>query len=301
MQRSHIVAVAAASVLVLMASACGGEPPTEAAPTETSPTEATPPKVITEKDFDRNNFDQSTSIDNEWFPITPGTQFVYEGHANVGKQRLERSVVFTVTDLTKVIDGVRTVVMYDVDYNAGQVVEAELAFFAQDDDGNVWLVGEYPEEYEEGEFQGAPDTWLSGLAGATAGVLMRAEPAVGTSGYFQGLAPAIDFRDRAKVYQTGQTTCVPLDCYENVLVIDEWNPDERGAHQLKFHATGLGVVRVGFKGAKEKEQETLVLVDLVQLSPEALAEVRAEALKLEERAYMVSKDLYGHTPPAEGL
>ena len=36
------------------------------------------------------------------------------------------------------------------------------------------------------------------------------------------------------------------------------------------------------------------LVEIVQLSPEELAEARAEALKVEERAYM-----YGLTPPAE--
>lgn len=30
-------------------------------------------------DFDPNNFDRSTNIDNEWFPMKPGTRFVYEG------------------------------------------------------------------------------------------------------------------------------------------------------------------------------------------------------------------------------
>ena len=64
-------------------------------------------------------------------------------------------------------------------------------------------------------------------------------------------------------------------------------------------ARGVGNVRVGWRGAGEKSKETLELTQVEQLSPEALAEVRAEALKLEKHAYEISKDVYAHTPPAE--
>jgi hypothetical protein len=47
-------------------------------------------------------------------------------------------------------------VVWERDYSDGQEVEAELAFFAQDKDGNLWHMGEYPEEYEGGEFEKAP-------------------------------------------------------------------------------------------------------------------------------------------------
>jgi hypothetical protein len=56
-----------------------------------------------------------------------------------------------------------------------------------------------PERYEDGQFTGAPDTWISGLEGATAGVLMRARPSSGSFSDHQGLAPKIEFQDRAKV------------------------------------------------------------------------------------------------------
>ncbi len=59
--------------------------------------------------------------------------------------------MFTVTDLTKVVNGVRAVVVWDRDYASGELQETELAFFAQDNDGNVWHLGEYPEEYETGK------------------------------------------------------------------------------------------------------------------------------------------------------
>ena len=106
----------------------------------------------------------------------PGTQFVFEGSAIVDEGgRNSRRVVTTVTDLSKVIDGVRTLVVWERDYTAGQLSEPELAFFAQDNAGNVWLVGEYPEEYEDGKFDKAP-AWISGQKGARAGIAMLAEP-----------------------------------------------------------------------------------------------------------------------------
>jgi hypothetical protein len=98
--------------------------------------------------FDGRNFTHPIKINNKWMPLVPGTQFVYEGFITPpggGSTPVDHQVIFTVTDLTKVIDGVRTRVMYDVDVNEGEVVEAELAFFAQDEDGNVWNLGEYPE------------------------------------------------------------------------------------------------------------------------------------------------------------
>ena len=63
-------------------------------------------------------------------------------------QRVPHRFVMNVTDLTKVIGGVRSVVTWDLDYTDGELVEAELAFFAQDKEGNVWRMGEYPEEYD---------------------------------------------------------------------------------------------------------------------------------------------------------
>src|SRR6266545_7235372 len=68
-------------------------------------------------DFSSDNFSNPTKIDNTWSPLVPGTQFILEGQANRGGGLLPHRVVFTVTDLTKVINGVRTRVLWDVDYN----------------------------------------------------------------------------------------------------------------------------------------------------------------------------------------
>lgn len=275
------------AVLALAASGCGGG----------NARGPTPLEEIRAKDYDRENFSTSAKVDNEWFPLRPGTQLVFRGSTTEGKETIAHRVIFTVTDLTKKIDGVRSVVLWDRDYSAGKLVEAEIAFFAQDDDGNVWQLGEYPEEYEDGKIVASP-LWIHGLQGAHAGLTMRAVPRPGTSNYSLGWGPAVGFNDRAKVSKSGTKTCVPLDCYSDVLVTDEYNPDEPGKHQLKYYARGVGNVRVGWSGKNEETKETLVLVAINRIDGKAMAQARAAAFRLEASAYE-RKKVYAETSPLE--
>jgi hypothetical protein len=281
-----LVAAVVAIALPLALGACGDDDQAQAKP-------------ATHKDFDATNFNDSTTIDNKFNPLVPGTQFVYEGRSNRGLGRLPHEVIFTVTDLVKMVHGVPSRVMWDQDINNGKRLEGELAMFAQDDDGNVWNMGEYPEEYSEtGEFEDAPDTWLSGVQGAHAGVHMRANPKTGTSSYHQGLAPKIGFQDVAKVVKTGAKNCVPTGCYDDVVITDETNPSEpTDGHQLKYSAPGVGYIRAA-PGKGGKEREVLVLVKVRKLGEAELAQARRDALRLDKRAYRSKPAVWGDTPPA---
>jgi hypothetical protein len=250
-------------------------------------------------DFDSNNFgDNSTVIDNEWNPLQPGTFWAYEGTAlDDNGEKIDRRIEFTVSDLTKEIDGVRTVVAWIVDYTNGDIVEKELSFYAQDKDGTVWYLGEHPEEYEDGEFVNAP-TWIAGIEDAKPGIKMQADPQPGAGSIFQGWGPAVEWSDYGQVDAVGQKTCVPVDCYEDVLVIAESSLGEEGAYQLKSYARGVGNVQVGWKGTDETQEE-LGLVEYKQLDPEGLADIHMKVLDLEQHAYEISKDVYALTSPAE--
>jgi hypothetical protein len=315
--------VVGAACLILVAAGCGSTPsspvpsapaslrsapspiataspaPTSPAPTASASPEPSGGTASLPEPFDYDTFATPTRMDNEWMPLKPGNQLTLQGKANVDGERISRKVVWTVTDLTKVIDGVRTVVVYEVDYTGGVVEEIELSFFAQDDEGSIWHMGEYPEEWEEGKFVKAP-TWIAGIADAKAGIAMKAHPTADTPSYAQGWGPAVGWTDRARVFETGSKTCVPAGCYENVLVTDEFNRDEPDTHQLKYYASGVGNVRVGWAGAREEEQETLELTRFVHLSPTLLAQIRVKALALENHGYQISKDVYAKTPPIEG-
>lgn len=259
---------------------------------------ALPPDCQRAVPFDPRNFQRSTRIDNEFLPLTPGTQLVLEGRASLGGGPLPHTVTFTVTNLTKMIHGVPTRVLWDVDENEGEVVEAELAFFAQDDEGNVWNLGEYPEVYEDGSFLGAPQTWIDGVRDAEGGIHMLDRPDVGNS-YLQGYAPDIEFLDCATVFDEAPSTCVPLRCFEDVLLTHERSPlDPDGGVQTKAHAPRLGIVEVG--ALDDPEGETLVLVERLRLDEASMEAVREEALKLDQRAYRVS-EVYRETEPIEPL
>ena len=228
--------------------------------------------------------------------MTPGTQLVYKGTTNEDDELLDHQVIITVTDLVKVINGIETVVSWDLDFSDGELVEAELAFFAQDNDGNVWRMGEHPEEYEDGEFVDAP-TWIAGINDAVAGITMLADPVVGTLSYSQGWAPEVEFIDRGRVEEVGQPTCVEFDCYDNVLTIAEFNVVEVGAAQLKHFARGIGNIGVGWTGTDETQEE-LELVSVEELDATALVDVNIAALELDAHAYLVSPNVYGQTEPA---
>jgi hypothetical protein len=251
--------------------------------------------------FDPAQFGTPTVIDNQFLPLTPGTQLVLEGRANRTGELLPHTVTFTVTDLIKVIAGVPTRVMWDVDENEGEVVEAELAFFAQDDAGNVWNLGEYPEEYEDGFFREAPNTWIAGVANAEAGIHMLDSRNEGDT-YLQGYAPEIDFLDCAEVIAEDVLECgipaaglAPNDCYENGVLTHERSPlDPDGGIQTKYHAPEVGIAKVG--ALDDPEGETLVLKEIITLDEEQMAAVRQEALTLDQRGYRVS-GVYCQTEP----
>ncbi len=248
------------------------------------------------EDFDRNRFSQSTStkIDNPWLPLKPGTRFVYEGTSLTKETETPHHIEYVITDLTKRIDGVPSVVVWIVDLAAGSLVEKEVAFFAQSTDGTVWLMGEYPEEYKDGEFVANP-SWIAGIQDARPGIAMEANPREGTPSYSQGWGPAVNWTDRAQVYKTGQKKVTRAGGYEDVLVMDEFNRKEPDI-KLKYYARGVGEIGVGWRG-DPFEKETLELIVHEQLGPEALAEVRAKALELEKSGYARSQEVYARTEP----
>lgn len=246
---------------------------------------------INPDDFDPIN---SIIIDNEWLPMIPGTQHIYEGEALEEDEVVERRIIHTVTDLIKEINGINAVVVWERDFNDDELIEAEIAFFAQDNDGNVWHLGQYTEVYEEDVLVGGR-IWLVGLPeGAKAGVFMWADPVVSDETYSQGFAPEpFNWTDRARISATGETICIELGCYENVLITEEEDDENPGAFQLKYYAPGVGNIGVGFRG-DDPEEEELELVEIIELDAEQLEGARDEALALEQRGYM-----YGQTTPAQ--
>jgi hypothetical protein len=250
-------------------------------------------------DYGTAQFDSDSHlVTHPLLPLTPGSQRVFEGRSSTTGAPLPHRVTFTVTSLTKVVDGVRSAVVWDVDESDGKLAEAELAVFAQDHGGNVWNLGEYPEEYPGGVFRGAPDAWFSGVGDAEPGIHMLAQPEVGLPEYLQGWVAAVEFLDCAKIVESGASVCVPAGCFEDVLVIHERSPlDPDGGIQVKYHAPGVGIVQIGAIG--DPENETLVLTEDNRLSRSELQRANREAHILDQRGLQCS-DVYAQTEPVKG-
>ena len=299
-------------LLVIILSACGGSatstPASQPPPSTSNNNEPDEPAAFpTEEanvdpefarpDISQAKFDNPTKIDNKYFPMTPGTQLVFEGVTEEAGITYEHSIIYYVTDLTKEIMGIESVVAWILDYSNGVLVEAEIAFYAQDNDGNVWFMGEHPEVYEEGKLVEAP-TWIPGIRGAEAGLVMKAAPQLDQPSYAQGWGPAVGWTDRGHVVGMGETVCVPAACYEDVLITEEFSQSEPNAFQVKYYAPEVGNIKVGWRG-DDATHEELELTEINILTPEELADVRAKALELEAHAYEISKEVYEQTAPSK--
>jgi hypothetical protein len=239
------------------------------------------------EELNLKDFDKSENIDNAWWPLKPGMQWTFDGYVEEEGKKESHRLVFTVTDLVKVIDGVRSRVIYDTDLTKGKLVEQELAYFAQDKVGNVWHLGQYREVMEGKIFVGGQIWVINNPAGAKAGIMMPADPKLGSPSYSEGFAPPpFYWTDRGRVYQVGQKVKVPAGSYNDVLVLEEFDDENPGTFQLKYYAKGVGNIKVGSRGKKGGTDEKLELTKIKQLDEAEMAVIRAKAFELEKRAGM---------------
>jgi hypothetical protein len=172
----------------------------------------------------------TTTIDNEYFPMKPGTVFLYKG----GTER-DR---MTVTHSTKMVMGVECVVVDDRAWEGGQLVEKTYDWFTQDEKGNVWYFGEDTKEYENGKVVSTKGSWEAGVDGAKPGIIMQAEPEVGQS-YRQEYYPG-EAMDMARVLSLDASVTVSYGSFDHVLETKEWTPLEPGFFEKKYYARGVG-------------------------------------------------------------
>jgi hypothetical protein len=232
---------------------------------------------------------------NKWLPLKPGIQWVRDGGTNVGHRRVHHQVISTVTDVSRLIQGIHTVAVLDQDIDGGQLAQQSIDYFATDKQGNVWDMGSYTAEYDGGRFSHHNDSWLSGVLGAKAGIQMPADPKPSDPPYSIA-QPQGDDPDVAKVIEAGTKLCVPFRCFKNVLVIREGKaaaPD----NAFKYYAAGIGeLLDTPKKDSTHRDYEQLV--NLRQLDAHGLVEFSRIALALDRRAVSDTPKVFGGGPGA---
>jgi hypothetical protein len=188
-----------------------------------------------EPTFDPTNF--GSPVDNPYFPLEPGTRSILRGVKD-GVTQTERS---TVTSQTKQILGVTVTVVHDISLHHGQPLEETFDWYAADNDGNVWYMGEDTKEFDaNGHVTSTEGSWEPGVDGAVPGVIMLADPQVDDAyrqEFYAGQA-----EDQAWVVRIGAAITVPYGTVNDVLRSLEWTRLEPNVVDLKVYAPGLGIV-----------------------------------------------------------
>ena len=197
-------------------------------------------------DFDPANFVDPAEIGNgvapnPYFPLVPGTEWVYEGG--------DETITVTVTGKTKLIDGVICRIVLDVVEEDGKTIEITDDWYAQDMDGNVWYCGESARDFEtfEGDDPEEPElvsidgSFKAGRDDAKAGILMLAAPQVGDAYREEvSLGEAEDIAEVTSV--SGAETVPAASCINNCLVTRNFTPLEPGVEETKYYAPGVGLI-----------------------------------------------------------
>lgn len=216
------VAAAAGGVLLLCLglSACAGGPPTISPSGVDGLTIPTPSP---------NPSDFVVGVDNPWFPLETGARWSYRLAADGGRHTL----LAEVTGRTRVVDGVTSTGLHRVEHDGrGRVVRDSWSWYAQDRAGNVWQLGG-PADTGEG-------SWLAGVDGAEAGLVMAAHPRRG-DGYVVAHAPGVAAR-RATVLSVDEQRSVPSGYYSHLVETEDSSPLVPGTVTDTYYARGLGVV-----------------------------------------------------------
>jgi hypothetical protein len=177
-------------------------------------------------------------VDNEFFPLEPGTTFFYEGTKDGAPTRNQTQV----TNLRFRILNVTVTVVRDRAWEDNVLVEDTLDYYAQDVGGNVWYFGEDTKELDEsGRVVSTEGTWRAGVNGAAPGLIMKANPRPGDR-WYQELAAGVA-EDAANVRSLNSSTCVPYGCFQNLLRTREATRFEPDVLEQKYYAKGIGFVR----------------------------------------------------------
>jgi hypothetical protein len=176
-------------------------------------------------------------IDNQYFPLEPGSQLVYRGTRDGQPTR----DVVNVTDRTIVIQGVTNTVVHDDLYVAGTLFETTDDYYAQDADGNVHYFGEDTKELDaQGHVISTEGTWRAGVQGARNGIIMLGHPQVGQTyreEFFKGHA-----EDQAKVLSLSETLTVPFGTFHDVLKTKNFTRLDPGVIENKYYGKGVGII-----------------------------------------------------------
>jgi len=194
----------------------------------------------------------SSEGSNPYFVLEPGFQLVLQG--TEGKETVHLTI--TVLNETKTFSGldigggvvtdVVTRVVQERELRDGVLAEISKNYFALCNRTNsAFYFGEDVDIYDRTgtTVVSHAGSWLAGLNGARAGIIMPGTLLVGAA-YFQEVAPGVAL-DKAEIISLAETVATPAGTFENCLETFETSALDKKAKGTKFYAPGIGFVKDG--------------------------------------------------------
>jgi hypothetical protein len=209
--------------------------------------------------FQNPPFDPSTfvsGVTNPFLPLTPGTINYYEGISDGAAQ----TDSVEVTSDTKTILGVVATVVHDRVYTDGELTEDTFDWFAQDQDGNVWYLGEDTKELENGQVVSTQGSWEAGVNGAEAGIIMWGDPAAHIGEQYRQEFSRGVAEDFAKVVAVDQSVTVPYGTLTGCVTTEDRSALEPSVVENKFYCSEIGVtLEQGVQGSTDRNELVAVV------------------------------------------
>ena len=180
----------------------------------------------------------SASVTNDLFPLPVGASWIYEAESDEGLERIEVSV----ESGTYSVWGVDARVVSDTAYLDDELIEDTDDWFAQDEAGNVWYLGEETAEYEAGEVVTTEGSWESGVDDALPGVNMLGDPQVGDTYRQEYLVDEAE--DYATVVSLDEEVTVPAGTFTGCLKTHDQSAIDPELDEYKYYCPGVGTVLV---------------------------------------------------------
>jgi hypothetical protein len=263
MERRHVWPLLVAATLICAGCADSANAPSPAntpspAGLESKPASSPPvpnlPSGATPVNLDPSTF--SANITNPYWPMKPGTRWIYR---NVEEGNPPQDISIVVTTTTKTLaNGITARVVRDTARSKGQIVEDTLDWYAQDADGNVWYMGEQTAEFEKGKIVSRAGSWEAGKDGALPGIMIPAQPQVGEK-YRQEYKKG-EAEDNGEILATNNLVEVKAGRYNKTLVTMDTSSVETQAVEYKFYAPGVGpLLALDVSGGAAREE--LIKID----------------------------------------
>ena len=186
-----------------------------------------------QEEFATSSCNMATTGRNPYFVLEPGFQLVLEG----GDTKLQ----ITVLNETKMVDGVNTRVVEEKEWKDGKLHEIARNYFAicpQTKD--VFYFGEDVEFYENDKVVKREGSWLAGVNGNKAGLMMPGTPKSNMK-YYQELARGVAM-DRAEIVSLSETCKTPAGNFSKCMKVKEGSAMNVLEYEYKYYAPGIGLV-----------------------------------------------------------